>query len=501
MIYREKIKDKKMKKQLILALAGLLLATALTSCSGGDSPAVTTTSAVGGETVTSATDAETLGVPERADYGGAAFNILSAGNVAYADFTAEEDSSTSLDSAQYRRRELVEQNYNVQITETVEKAYSSGGGPGYKRLSTDANAGDCNFDLALVAGYDVTVLAYSDYLYDLASIPGIDLSKSWWDQRANESLAVRGVMFFTTGELTVSDNNVAFVVLFNKDMHKAYDLDDPYQLVYDGDWTLDTFGALCKTVTEDLDQNGEMNASDRFGLLVWDDSVVGIVNAAGQRCCTVNDDGKIELTLYNETTVAALDKYFSIIYDTQYALTYQREKVDPLEMWQADKGLFWMTTMDRIPQLRNMESDFGILPYPKLNTAQKDYYTTVAPYNSQFICVPLIQSDVERTGVITEALAYYGKQIVTPAYYDINLVGQSTRDEESSDMLEIIFDNLVFDLGYYYQVGPYNKQLIRMVQQRDSNFTSMYDSYKNSAEKLLTVINTYYGKAVAGWLE
>ena len=485
-----------MKKQISALLAALLLAASLAAC-GDKTPAVTTASAETSDPAS--TGEETLGVPETADYGGEAFNILSAGNVAYADFTAEENASTPLDSAQYRRKALVEQNYKVKIGETVEKAYSSGGGPGYKRLSTDANAGDCNFDLALIAGYDVSVLAYSDYLYDLASIPGIDLTKSWWDKRANESLAVRGVMFFTTGELTVSDNNVAFVILFNKDLRKAYDLDDPYQLVYDGEWTLDTFGALCKTVTEDLDQNGTMDANDRFGLLVWDDSVVGIVNAAGQRCCTIAEDGTIGLTLYNETTLAALDKYFSIIYDTQYALTYQREKVDPLEMWQADKGLFWMNIMDRIPQLRGMESDFGILPYPKLNAGQQDYYTTVAPYNSQFICVPLIQKDIERTGIVTEALAYYGKQIVTPAYYDVNLVGQSTRDEESADMLEIIFDNLVFDIGYYYQVGPYNKQLIRMVQARDTNFTSMYDSYKTSAERLLTVINTYYAKAVSGW--
>ena len=467
-----------MKKQISALLAALLLAASLAAC-GDKTPAVTTASAETSDPAS--TGEETLGVPETADYGGEAFNILSAGNVAYADFTAEENASTPLDSAQYRRKALVEQNYKVKIGETVEKAYSSGGGPGYKRLSTDANAGDCNFDLALIAGYDVSVLAYSDYLYDLASIPGIDLTKSWWDKRANDSLAVRGVMFFTTGELTVSDNNVAFVILFNKDLRKAYDLDDPYQLVYDGEWTLDTFGALCKTVTEDLDQNGTMDANDRFGLLVWDDSVVGIVNAAGQRCCTIAEDGTIGLTLYNETTLAALDKYFS------------------LEMWQADKGLFWMNIMDRIPQLRGMESDFGILPYPKLNAGQQDYYTTIAPYNSQFICVPLIQKDIERTGIITEALAYYGEKIVTPAYYDVNLVGQSTRDEESADMLEIIFDNLVFDIGYYYQVGPYNKQLIRMVQERDTNFTSMYDSYKTSAERLLTVINTYYAKAVSGW--
>ena len=110
-----------------------------------------------------------------------------------------------------------------------------------------------------------------------------------------------------------------------------------------------------------------------------------------------------------------------------------------------------------------------------------------------------MQENLERTGVVAEALAYYGKQIVTPAYYDVNLIGQSTRDEESSDMLELIFDNLVFDIGYYYQVGPYNKELIRMVQERNTNFTSMYDSFKTSAERLLEVINTYYQSAVSGW--
>lgn len=484
-------------KRFGMILCTLVLLCALVAC--GDKTPDSTTASSGDTEQTTVVTEETLGVPETADYGGEAFNILSAGSVAYNDFNFDEESSLALDNAQYKRKRLVEEKYKVEISEVIKQAYSSGGGPGFMQINTDVSAGDCNYDLALIAGYDVSVLAYSGLLYDLNSMPGIDLTKSWWDQKANESLAVNGVMFFTTGEITCSDNNAAFVILFNKGLLKDYELENPYTLVYDGAWTMDKFAELCKTVTEDLDQNGTMDKNDRFGLLVWDDSVVGIVNAAGQRCCTIAEDGTIGLTLYNETTLAALDKYFSIIYDTQYALTYQREKVDPLEMWQADKGLFWMNTMTRIPQLRGMESDFGILPYPKLNAEQQDYYTTVAPYNSQFVCVPLIQKDIERTGIITEALAYYGEKIVTPAYYDVNLVGQSTRDEESADMLEIIFDNLVFDIGYYYQVGPYNKQLIRMVQERDTNFTSMYDSYKTSAERLLTVINTYYAKAVSGW--
>ena len=485
-------------KRFGMILCTLLLLAAFAGC-GDKTPASTTASSDNSEQMTAQTG-EALGVPETADYGGAAFNILSAGSVAYNDFDFDEESSLALDNAQYKRRRLVEENYKVEIHEDIKQAYSSGGGPGFMQISTDVSAGDCSYDLALIAGYDVSVLAYSGLLYDLNSVPGIDLSKSWWDQKANESLSVNGVMFFTTGEITCSDNNAAFVILFNKGLLKDYELENPYTLVYDGEWTMDKFAELCKTVTEDLDQNGTMDANDRFGLLVWDDSVVGIVNAAGQRCCTINADGNIELTLYNETTISALEKYFSIAYDTQYAYTYQRVSgYDEQALWSGNHGLFWTTWLGIVPRYREMENDFGILPYPKLNTAQTDYYTTVAPYNSQFICMPLIQNDVERAGTITEALAYYGKKVVTPAYYDVNLIGQSTRDEESEDMLKIIFDNLVFDIGYYYQIGPYNKELIYMVREYDTNFASRYDSKKNIAENMLGIINEYYQRAVAAW--
>lgn len=486
------------KQLCATVLAAAMLCPLFTAC-GKKTPATPSTSDVSDSTTTG-DQGEMLGVPLTADYGNADFNILSAGNVAYSDFGYEEDSAVPLASAQYKRRVKVETDYNIEINEEVKLAYSSGSGPGYMAVYQSVNSGTCDYDLALIAGYDVSVLAYNGFLYDLNSVPGIDLSKSWWDQKANESLSVRDVMFFTTGDITCSDNDAAFCLMFNKQLISDYDLDNPYLLVEDDNWTMDTFGALCKTVTDDLDQNSVMDENDRFGLLVWDDSVLGIVNAAGQRCCTINANGEIELTLYNETTIAALEKYFDIAFDTQYSLTYQRNIKSATPMWQNDQALFWTTLLGNIPDFREMESDFGILPYPKLTAEQKDYYHTVAPYNSQFICVPLIQNDVERTGTITEALAYYGQKIVLPAYYDVTLIGQGARDEESESMVALILDSLVFDIGYYYQIGPYNKNLIYMIRNFDRNFTSMYDSYKNTAANILGVINDYYNNAVDQWV-
>lgn len=490
-----------MRKTLLLLLL-CFSCVFLLSCKEERPPATTADS--NAITDTSALEDEALGVPATADFGGEEFNILSAGNIAYEDFTVEESSSMPLDNAQYKRKTLVEQNYNITITEETEKAYSSGNGPGYQAFYKAATAGTTDYDLGLIAGYDVSVLAYNGYLYDLGSVPGIDLTKSWWDRKANEALTIHGLTFFSVGDITCSDNDAAYVIMFNKKLLEDYNLSSPYDMVYDNQWTLANFAKLCKTVTEDLDQNGVMDENDRFGLLVWVDSLLGMVNAAGQRCCVINDNEQIVLSLYNETTVSAVDQYLAFALDHQYALQYQsiHNTVEFEEqLWSGEHGLFWTTHMGVIPRFREMESDFGLLPYPKLTETQDSYYSTVTPFNSQFICVPLVQEDVERTGIITEALAYHGQKIVLPAYYDVNLKGMVSRDEESSDMLDIIFDNLVYDLGFLYQIGPYNKNFNYMVSRRQTNFTSVYESLKPVAEMQLTLINNGYTNAAAMWAE
>ena len=66
-------------------------------------------------------------------------------------------------------------------------------------------------------------------------------------------------------------------------------------------------------------------------------------------------------------------------------------------------------------------------------------------------------------------------------------------------MLDIIFGNVVYDIGYIYRIGPYNKELIYMLRAGDTSFTSRYDSLLGRAESSLKTINTAYSMAVADW--
>lgn len=488
-----------MKRTLCFALALLMLLSCFVACGTGEE------SDANAPVVTVASDeiAETLDIPLTADYGGYEFHILSAGNAVHNDFDFAEESPLPLDDASYKRKIKVEEDYKVKIVPTMEKGYSSAssgkGGPGYKAINKQVSAGDYDYDFCILAGYDVPVLAYMGMLYDMASIKEVGLEKSWWDKNATDSLSMQDVVFFTTGDITISDNKVAFCLLFNKRLHENYGLASPYDMVNDGTWTIENFGKLVKSVSEDLNHDGIYDENDRYGLLVWDDSIVGIVNAAGQRCGTINNNQEIELSFYNESTISALEQYAEIAYNEQHALQFQRTSASGATLMQGDHGLLYTCTVGSIPALREMDSDFGVLPYPKLSEEQNAYYSTVAPYNSNFVCVPLTQQDVSRTGTIMEALAYYGQKIVTPALYDVTLIGQGTRDEESEPMLEIIFGNLVYDIGYFYQLGTLNKDLIYALRDRNSNFTSLYEKKAVAAQATLQQINSHYTKAVETW--
>jgi len=103
--------------------------------------------------------------------------------------------------------------------------------------------------------------------------------------------------------------------------------------------------------------------------------------------------------------------------------------------------------------LRDMKDDFGILPIPKWNSEQSRYYATLNNWHSYTFMIPVTVSDLDRNAYILDAMAYHGRQIIRPAYYDICLQRKHTRDEESSAMLDIIFSSTVYDLGTVFGIG------------------------------------------------
>jgi hypothetical protein len=61
--------------------------------------------------------------------------------------------------------------------------------------------------------------------------------------------------------------------------------------------------------------------------------------------------------------------------------------------------------------------------------------------------VPSNAPDIERTGMILEALCYESTDTVIKAYYEVLLKTKISRDDESEKMLDIMFQNRWYNLS------------------------------------------------------
>lgn len=496
-----------MKSKLCLIMALIMILGVFAGCS--DTPAATnengTTASGDSNASPDNTGGETQKIlpdlPTDKTYDNYEFVILISGNselnTLKNDIQADEITGEAINDAKYNRNLAIEDRYKVKL---VSHELAAGTDNGTTEIRKSVLAQDYAYDAAIVGGYSACNLAQQGNLLDLnASVPYIDLSKPWWDQKANEDLTVMNKMYYTTGDLCLSTNDATYAILFNKNLITDYKLDDPYELVRSGKWTVDKFGEMANIVHDDLNGDGAYDTNDLYGALIWDDSMMGIINASGDKCCTVNKStGEIELTLYNEKTLSMFEKYTNIVFNQEVCHAYQRKNWDGVasnKMFAGNQSLFYLQLLQLVTSLREMDADFGILPYFKYDEAQTEYFNTVGSWHSMFLCVPVGQENVERTGIIIEALAAESRYTVRPAYYEITLKGKSIRDEESSEMLDIILSTRTFDLGWYYAIGAYNEGIMNQFRNYKADFTSLYTKSEKMANKSISKINEAFANA------
>ncbi|MBQ2733167.1 MAG: hypothetical protein IJF74_03335 [Clostridia bacterium] len=504
-----------MKRALSFMLSLVMLFGTLAFASCGNEPAPSVTdpivTTVGGgdaaEPADTTTPPETCPIPEQS-FDGHEFLILEGTFslvTSIYDFSYESENATILDDAVFKRNSSVEDRLDILIeSKNVVCKSTTGSQEGYSVMMREKTAGDTNYDIVVLPAYDQSMISYNNANHDLNKVETLDLKNEWWDQMAVESLEIKGMQFFTTGDFSIDNFNSTIVIAFNKGIAKEKKIPDLYKLVEEGKWTLDKWKEYCLLVYEDLNGDEKFTDADLYGSLVWDDAIYAIVNGAGERCCVVDDNGDMVLTLGTEGVVGAFKDYTDFVIESDSVLRYQHtfnadgtktfNAGSPLEfsMFPQDLSLFLFTWLGVTAKFRDMDTDYGILPVFKYTESQDNYYCTVAPYNSRFMSMPYHQQDADRTGTILETIGYYSRRYVRPAYYDKMLYGSIVRDEESRPMLDLIYANRVFDIGYYYQPANINKNLLYVFRADSSAWAARYKSLEKPANTYLKKWNSFF---------
>ena len=140
-----------------------------------------------------------------------------------------------------------------------------------------------------------------------------------------------------------------------------------------------------------------------------------------------------------------------------------------------NRCLFLFTAFHTVNALRATDVNFGIMPYPKYDINQEDYYPYTMGINIPWIVVPTTNLDIENTAIFMEAFAYEGYNSVVPAFYDIILMGKLARDDESADMLKYLYGNIRYDTGNLFNFGEFTNALFGMANTSDTNIVSFLE--------------------------
>ena len=398
------------------------------------------------------------------------------------DITVEELTGDPLNDAKYNRNLAVETKYNCEIAEinviSSDTATSS--------LKKSVKAQDDAYDIFLSRMQLYQNLGADGFIIDLNKLDYIDFSSPWWDGNSVGSLSIMNKLFAVCGDITTMDKAATSAIVFNKKLLADHALDDPYKLVKEGDWTVAKFIEMSKAISDDLNGDGKMDKEDRFGLLYQRDTVLSFFSGSGEMIGRKDKDDIPYITLTEESALGKMIYILESLYnkDSCFNVMFLENdfNVGMDNMFQNDQGLFMWIRMVNIVSLRSMPTDFGILPIPKMDKAQNYYSSDVNSWTGVCLTVPSTNTDYENTGIFLEAYAAESKKTVQPVYYDVLLNGKIARDDESLEMLELIFKNRTYDIGAIGMYGGLN-EILYLPMTYDLNVASYVEKRMPKAEK------------------
>jgi hypothetical protein len=397
--------------------------------------------------------------------------------------TVEEETADTLNDAIYKRNMTVMEQLNIELAETFP-------GDPAGQIRNIVASGDSSFDAGYVYASAIGSLvgkSTQKYVYDFAvDVPYVDLEKPWWTQSANASLSLANRQYFAVNDISLSYFDSVMPLVMNMRIAADHNLGNVYELVRKGGWTMDVMGQMMRTVSGDLNGDGDYTLKeDRFGMFGMSEEYVALVIAGGGNIIKKDQNDIPYFAVGEESFINAFAKAIEILNVEGVFANFRlpKYKVDggDLSTFTEGRALFFSDVLFWISGMRSMEDDFAILPRAKLTEQQKNYYS-YCHESSALLCIP-ITADAERSGYIIETLAAESHYTVIPAYYEVVLSQKFARDEDSIEMLDIIFASRVSDLGCVFNWSNIYTSLRQMGEQGNADIASLAARVQKSIEK------------------
>lgn len=457
-----------MKKVLCLLLLLFMLLPMVFACSNQGEDEETSEDVVSTEESTT-NDNGGAPIPYMDDFQGYEYKVMERGAGAFAlEKVAGDAVGNRVEIAVYKRNAKLEEKYNFKVKTTRDNNWDT-------TISNLGGAGQYAYDTYVVRANNLASYGQAGYVYNLYDIESLDLSAPYFSQSVIKEASFSGWLFFVTGDMMYEDDYAICPLVFN---HKIWDTNklnevygkDMYELVRSNEWTLEKFQILASKALADLNGDGDYDAAnDQLGFLHGNADILGMNIGFNERVLVKNSDDVFILNR-SDKFVDGLFEIVKIMNSPYSSIERTNDAKDPF--WQ-NRALFEATWMKETLGLCQTNVDYGIVPFPKYDENQDEYYTMLQSYFSGCISIPTTVVEVDKIASIIELISYESMNSVTPELNTYLFEGRGIQHAEDLEMLDLIRRNVRFELCYLWSTGGMYGKLMTLVSSEDGSTTGI----------------------------
>lgn len=472
-------------KRLLSTLTALLLVASMllsfAACGEGEqNPAATDAPTTGDQ---AATEGETNYDPgiEKKDYD-TEFNVVVGGTFDTKYYFVEEGEGDTMSDSVYERQLKILDHLGVEFT------HQNGGGwiEYAGAIHRVVMSGGDDYQMVMTHVYQgVTDLITNNSLYDMAELPSVNLDAPWWHAELMEEIKINDQYLLGYNDFCLSHVDV---ITFNKKLRNDYQLDNPYDLVRNKEWTLDKFVSMASTVSSNTG-DATWGPEDTYGLTGWGwVPLIDFVTSSNLKIVDKDADDHFYVA-YEDNSEKVLNLIDTVtnMYNAEWSWMWKsvHDASDVVDIT-TGRALFYFVSSLNLVTLKGEDVDYGILPYPMYDTKQENYRTL--NWNG-LLGVPASIKNPEMVGDVMEMLNYYSAP-VKDAFYENLLGSKVAQSPDDVDMLNIIWDTVVSDVGIVTcNVSGSMDNLVymlpKMCENGNNNFASYMKANKRSAQRAL----------------
>lgn len=367
---------------------------------------------------------------------------------------------------------------------------------------------------ALAGGY-ANVRDCNANVLDDTQFPYFDFSLPCWNQSVVNGTVVNGRLHLFCGDINISQFDFANVFWYNKTLYdikkESTDHDDIQDLALDGQWTYAELYRWATRLYEDSNGTPGKQLDDTLAYAThWSvgNPVPGDALAAvfDVDILTTNPDGTHSYNIIGNEKAAKVRDMWIKLFETSGSW----DQGAPAKYFAAGKYLFWSSMLypsrDDNMVIREMEDKYGLLPMPKYDENQEQYYTASYDGYSLMSVIDHANSSVPTKGdaisaflqlsteeSYTSVRGYYFNRVVKPKYFGTdNSDGTVTK---SVTLFDTIINNITFEFWTIYsnQLGDLTWAWRDSLEANKNSLEVTYTSRQNEFDDALKDMDEWFG--------